>query len=136
MTKKIVLWLSSSSLLVFVLLCLSQINSFCYNQLWCNKYWGDINKVGNYLYFSIPIFILSLITYFLKEQIFRTWLHFAYGWIPLSLLFVYIASQSSGGGFGIPNVFDTESVSIIFSVLFFIISILLIFIKSFITKSK
>ena len=87
-------------------------------------------------YISLPLFILSLITYFLKEQVFRTWLHFAYWWIPLSLLFVYIASQSSGGGFGIPNVFDTESVSIIFSVLFFIISILLIFIKSFITKSK
>ena len=136
MTKKVVFWVSFIFSLIGFIFSSDRIYTYCYQDGHCWQLWDFINSIGFLFFFFISIFILSLITYFLKEQVFRTWLHFAYGWIPLSLLFVYIASQSSGGGFGIPNVFDTESVSMIFSVLFFIISLILIFIKSIMLRKE
>jgi hypothetical protein len=84
--------------------------------------------------FSMPLFLFSLITYFLREEVFRAWLHFAYGWIPLSIVLILLASGSSGGGFGIPNVLDQEFVAIILAALFAIISLAVIAYKYFATR--
>ncbi|MBI4088995.1 hypothetical protein HY415_02775 [Candidatus Kaiserbacteria bacterium] len=81
--------------------------------------------------FSLPLVIFSLITYKMREEVFRAWLHFAYWWIPVSLIFIYLAGGWTGGGFGIPNVLDQESVSIIFAGLFVIISLFIILISWF-----
>ncbi len=81
--------------------------------------------------FAVALFIFSLITYKMRNEVYRAWLRFAYWWIPISLIFIYLAGGWSGGGFGIPNVLDQESVSIIFSGLFFIISLILIVWKYF-----
>ena len=70
--------------------------------------------------FITPLSILLLLV---REEIFRAWLHFAYWWIPVSLVFIYLAGGWSGGSLGIPNVLDQEFVSIIFSGLFVIISL-------------
>ncbi len=80
-------------------------------------------------FMSIPLSISSFFLLFLREEIFRAWLRFAYWWIPVSVFFIYLSSASSGGGFGMPNVFDEESVSLIFSALFLLISFILMLVK-------
>lgn len=82
----------------------------------------------------LPTLLFSIITYKMREEVFRAWLHFAYWWIPISLVFIYLAGGWSGGGFGIPNVLDQEFVSIIFSALFVIISLIIIAYKHLATR--
>ena len=41
----------------------------------------------------IPVAFFSLITYFLREEIFRAWLRFTYWWVPLSFAIVLFASS-------------------------------------------
>lgn len=109
-------------------------------RFWCGpsnyECWDRLEFAGNLILIFLPILIISLITYLLREEVFRAWLKFAYWWIPVSLAFIYLAGGSSGGGFGMPNVFDQEFVSIIFSGLFFIISLILIIWKHFSTRSN
>jgi len=86
-----------------------------------------------------PLILLvpfSLLTYKMREEVFRAWLHFAYWWIPLSIVLTLLASGGSGGGFGIPNVFDQEFVAFVFSVLFAIISLVIILWKYLATRKK
>jgi hypothetical protein len=75
---------------------------------------------------AILIIPLSVILLPLRDEIFRAWLHFALGWIPLSIALILLASGSSGGGFGIPNVLDQESIAMVLAALFAIISLILI----------
>ena len=104
-------------------------------KFWCgtSNYtcWDKLEFIGHELLIFFPIFLLSLITYFLREEVFRAWLRFAYVWMPLSLVVIYLSAGWTGGGFGIPNVLDQETVAIIFSGLFIIISPLLILWKYF-----
>ena len=104
-------------------------------KFWCgpNGYacWDRLEFVGNLLLIFLPAFVFSIITYFLREEVFRAWLRFAYWWIPVSLVFIYLAGGWSGGGFGIPAVLDQEFVSLILSGLFVLISLLLIAYKYF-----
>jgi hypothetical protein len=43
--------------------------------------------------FILPMFIFSLITYFLREEVFRAWFRFTYWWIPLSFIIVLFSSS-------------------------------------------
>src|SRR3989338_9344774 len=88
-----------------------------------------------------PLFVIALsllfVSFFLflvREGVFRAWLRFAYWWIPVSLVFIYLAGGWSGGGFGIPAVLDQEFVSLILSGLFVLISLLLIAYKYFASR--
>ena len=81
--------------------------------------------------FSVAIIIISIFLIFVRQEVFRAWLRFAYVWMPLSLVVIYLSAGWTGGGFGIPNVLDQETVAIIFSGLFVIISLLLVIWKHF-----
>ncbi len=71
----------------------------------------------------ISLFLLSLITYKMREKVYQAWLHFSYFWVPLSIILVVLAPE-----------YDTDwmfpitkgSVAFYFSVLYIIISLLLI----------
>jgi hypothetical protein len=41
----------------------------------------------------IPVAIFSLLTYFLREEVFRAWFRFTYWWIPLSFIIVLFSSS-------------------------------------------
>jgi hypothetical protein len=43
----------------------------------------------------LPLFLLSLITYKMRDEVYRAWLHFAYIWIPLSILAILLAPEYS-----------------------------------------
>ncbi len=117
------------------------LSFFLFNEKWC--YVGTIcNTMERYasqnltiLYYLIPLILLfSLLTYKMHEKVFRAWISFAYWWVPLSIVLTLLAGGGSGGGFGMPNVFDREFVAFIFSALFFIISLIIILWKYVATR--
>jgi len=71
----------------------------------------------------IPLFILSLITYKMRDEMYRAWLRFAQWWIPFSMVFIFLAPEYSGDWM-FPIVKGT--VAFFSSLLFVIISLLLI----------
>src|SRR3989344_8555185 len=52
-----------------------------------------LTGIGINLLPIIPLFLLSLITYKMREEVYRAWLRFAYVWIPLSLLLIFLAPE-------------------------------------------
>ena len=130
MSKKTVIWISIAGTTLGLLLSPSNLYKYCFQGGNCLWLW-DVVEIANPFLFLFPgLLIFSFITYFLREEVFRSWLHFVYVWIPLSLVIIYLSAGWTGGGFGIPNVFDQEFVSIIFASLFALISLLLIIWKS------
>ena len=131
MNKKTVLWISLFGTIIAFGLSSSYFYDFCFRQGRCWHLWNTTELVGAYFILFPLILFFSLITYFLREEVFRAWLRFAYVWMPLSLVVIYLSAGWTGGGFGIPNVLDQETVAIIFSGLFVIISLLLVIWKHF-----
>jgi len=70
----------------------------------------------------IPLFIFSLITYKMREGVYRAWWKFARIWIPLSMLAVFVSP--SYGNWMIP--IEKGTVAFSSSILFVIISLVLI----------
>ena len=134
MNKKTVVWISIVGTILGLLLSPSNLYKYCFQGGNCLWLW-DIAEVTNPFFFLfLGLLIFSFLTYFLREEVFRAWLRFAYVWIPLSLVIIYLSTGWTGGGFGIPNVLDQETVAIILSGLFIVISLLLILWKYFATR--
>ncbi len=127
MTKKKVLWIG------LVGICTPFLLQFLYSHdFYVTR---NMNNFGDSLfYISFPIFLFSLITYKLREEVFRSWLHFAYWWMPFEILFV-LGSMGGGGGFGMHS-FGGEDVAMILSVLFFAISLVIIVARSLMLRGK
>ena len=71
----------------------------------------------------IPLFLFSLITYKMRDEVYHAWLRFAYVWIPLSMLAIFVAPEYSYDWM-FPVVKGT--VAFFSSLLFLIISLILI----------
>jgi hypothetical protein len=115
------------TLLLFGLFLISRTN--CYIEHWCRSVF-DMFSSDNFsaLFFTPSLFFLSLLTYKMRDEVFRTWLHFAYWWIPLSIILTLITPNGSGG-WGIPNLISPELVALTFSTLFATISLIIITLK-------
>jgi len=87
--------------------------------------------------FSAPVFLSSLILLFRPEQIFLSWRRFAYWWIPLSVFFIALSPGQERAGLGSYGMgVNRESISWVFAVLFLLISLILIAVKSFQLRGK
>ncbi|MCX6790096.1 MAG: hypothetical protein NTV60_01050 [Candidatus Kaiserbacteria bacterium] len=74
----------------------------------------------------IPLFIFSLITYKMRDDVYRVWIRFSCAWIPLSMILIFVSPEYSGG-FGIPLYSMTKgSVAFMSSLLFVLISLLIV----------
>lgn len=82
--------------------------------------------------FSAVLFLLSIILFFTKETVFRTWWKFAIPYIIFSILLIAISPSSNAGIYGL----DSELIAWFTSGLFLIISLLIIAIKSWKSKSR
>lgn len=82
-----------------------------------------LTEIGINLFPVIPLFILSLITYKMRDDIYQAWLRFARVWIPLSMVLILLAPEYSGDW-----MFPVTKGSVAFSssLLFVIISLILI----------
>jgi hypothetical protein len=79
----------------------------------------------------IPFFLFSIITYKMRDEVYQAWLRFAYVWIPLSMLAIFLAPEYSADWM-FPIVKGT--VAFFSSLLFAGISLILIIYKYFASR--
>lgn len=108
--------------LVFLLI-LSYIGP-CENRVMKCLGGNSILLVRTFVHLVIPIIFSLFILFFLSDNIFMKWFKFSLGWVFLSLFFIFITPEYSGGWVSFTP--DREQVSIWMSSLFFIISLVLI----------
>jgi len=133
--KKLLKLISLFAVVGFFLgvLSLNLINpTSCTNFDFCR---GIVDAVSQPLaLFSVFVFILTGILYFLREEIFRSWFHFSKWYIFLSFVAIFLSNSSSHRVF--LNPFETELVAWETSCSYFIISIILIIYKSIKLRGK
>jgi len=119
MKKKTKLVLVSGVISIVLILIYIGTYSTCNNVFECTEVLYAAMLV---LFPIIPLFIFSLITYKMREEVYQVWWKFARIWIPLSMLAVIISP--SYGNWMIP--IEKGTVAFALSVLFVIISLVLI----------
>jgi hypothetical protein len=72
------------------------------------------------------IFLFSLITYKMRNEVFRLWVRFTYVWLPLTLILVFVAPEYQNSWL---PVYEKGFVSFVFSATYFLISLILVTIK-------
>src|SRR3989338_645604 len=112
--KKKTLILGGLSIIVFIVSALAfELNYYALDDMF--QFFG---------FFSVILFIVSIILYFLPEQIFITWFKFARIYIPIALVLAVGGGATSNGS----DLFNTDAefFTTFFSVIFVVISIILI----------
>ncbi len=85
-----------------------------------------------YLFIFIAVFMISLVTYKMRDEIFHSWLKVVYIFVPLTIILTILAPEYSESLLPITK----GVVSFLFSVLFLLISIVIIFVKYFSLKKS
>ncbi len=114
--------LKISSVYIVYLIILLLISTNCHSD-WCNIQEDDV--FGLILFFFaplIPVFIFSLITYRMKNEVFRSWWNFARWWAPVIIVVTLLLENANkGGGMGIGGAvsggFDIFVISIFYIIL-------------------
>ncbi|MCX6788116.1 MAG: hypothetical protein NT108_03075 [Candidatus Kaiserbacteria bacterium] len=50
------------------------------------------------VFLTPPLFLLSLITYRMKDEVFRAWWGFARWWVPVIIVVTLLLENAGGGG--------------------------------------
>lgn len=132
MTKKNILYSSFIYLLVFIgFLMWSELGgeAECYNMRWCDGY---LYPTLSYLLPMHIIFVFSLITYKMRNEVFLAWRNFSYWWIPISVFLVLITPE----GNSVIMSWGKEIPAIGMSVLYVLISTILITRRFFTLKKS
>ncbi|MDO8482024.1 MAG: hypothetical protein Q7S75_03000 [bacterium] len=140
-TKKIVLWAGVGALLLIILIAVIQDKSYgacsfkTFERIHPNwVYTPDGNSVYQpeiswdridlceQLAFALipllPLLLLSLITYKMKDEVFRAWWNFARWWVPLIIIVTILLENAGGGGtLGMDKDFTAFILIILYSVL-------------------
>lgn len=74
----------------------------------------------------LPVFALSIIAYFLREEVFRAWMKFVYWWIPLTMFMILISPEYGQELMPV----EKGTVAVFFSGIFIIVSLIIMIIKS------
>lgn len=118
MTKRNVLLVSFLGLIFFISAFLISVNGLCSNIYFCDRPHDDSLAAIFFPFF--PLFLFSLITYKMREEVFQSWFRFARIYIPASIALILLApSYSSNWMFP----YDKGRAAFLFSSLFIIISI-------------
>lgn len=98
MTKKSVLLIGLIGTL-FVLSLFFLDTNLCYSSTSCMEIRSFLNNdIFALIFLTPPLFILSLITYKMKEEVFRTWWNFARWWVPVIIIATLLLENAGGGG--------------------------------------
>ena len=138
MSKKIVLWISG--IMSLIILTSNYIGTYklCGVGNGGVKILDTLSSIFTYgctdllyntiIIFSIfiPLFLFSLITYKMRNEVFKTWIKFVYAWLPLTLILVFIAPEYVNSWLPI---YEKGFVSFIMSSIFLVVSLFIIFIK-------
>lgn len=128
-TKKRILIISLLCSAIFFIAAFVDINvpvDVCYQGEFC----GDISEVLRTFFLSfVSVLIFSSITFKLKESTFLSWRNFSLWVIPLLIFTTFLFPRNTHGMDFFPILRGT--VSIVLSLIYSIISLILIFYKSF-----
>ena len=95
----------------------------------CGEFSRDCKNIfgvfGQFLFPFPPLFLFSLITYKMREEVYQAWFRFARWWIPLSVILILI-TPSESGTWAVPSLLDKGMTAFLFSALFALISPLII----------
>ena len=130
--KKGLVVLSVIGLVIFVLFTFSREFGFCSTNSYssCGVFFDGL---GEALLPMFPLLLFSLVTYFMPEKIFKTWSRFALVWIPVSMIGIFLAPEYSGDWL---YPVTKGSVAFLTSILFTIISSLIILFVFLFSKKK
>src|SRR3989344_5364680 len=89
----------------------------------CTKIYDFINSdfinsdfFATLIFLTIPLFILSLITYKMRDEVFRAWWNFARWWVLVIIAVTLFLQNAGGGGWGISSGgFDTFILSVLYT---------------------
>jgi len=99
----LLLFIASVVFILTLSTCYSRFGDICGSS-------GDINEsvALSLVLFSASFFLLSLISLFIRKEIFRLWIRFAKYYLPIAALLVILSPETSGGGFGFNMGVDAE----------------------------
>ncbi len=81
---------------IFILLLLSLLENFCGSYRGICK---DVYGLIVYLFFPLPfVFLLSLITYKMRDEVFRAWWGFAVWFVPMIIAVTFLLENAGSGG--------------------------------------
>ena len=104
--KKIVFWASLLPSLLIVILVVFLVSNICSNNKLCELGVSLLNVLGTTVFIFPCVLVFSLITYKMKEEIFKSWVRFVYWYVPVYIAYSIWVS-------GILN--DTGDMSVLFS---------------------
>jgi hypothetical protein len=127
LTKKRILFLSFFGLIIQI------ISRYSVDFGVCENYASSCFDLSYlfiiYSIISIPLFVFSVITYKLKDEVFISWKNFSIWWIPLSFVIITMFPTDTHGMDFVPIIKGT--VSLLLSSLYSVISLVIILYKSF-----
>ena len=103
-------------------LCRPNIHGYCRTAL--SRTVGEPLVNGFFVLLPIPV-----ILFFLRPEVFKTWAKFAAVALPLGIILIAITSPQGSGSFATPDI-DREIITWFVSILFLVISLILILVKS------
>lgn len=114
--KRNILLVSAAYVVFFIGIFLT--SELC-NAVWCRI--NDDDPLGS-LFFTLlpllPVFFLSLVTYFMREEVFRAWWRFARWWVLVIIVITLLLNNASGGGtLGMERDFTIFILTILYSIL-------------------
>lgn len=75
----------------------------------------------------IPFFIFVCLTYFMRKEIYGAWIKFGVLMLGTAMLLTAVTPNSVSGGFGPQILIDSSDVALLTSVIFVIVSIVVIY---------
>ena len=136
MLKKIIFFGSLIPTLLFATTVFFEFGDYCYKNIWCDRI-HNVDSLFGFILFVFPvIFILSGVTYKMRDEVFNTWKKFSFWYIPLFIILSFvIQNQSHGGGFsGVVSGWFDAMILFFFLFLYFLISLIIIIKKSLFFK--
>lgn len=129
LTKKNLLFISGTLSAILLIVDILGTDRLCGG----NQYTACMQDL--HLYFLLllpvfPLFILTIMMFFVRFETYEPWFRFARLWIPLSMLAIFFAPEYSN----FMNPIEKGSVALITSALFILISLVIIGLKYFSLK--
>ena len=130
MKKSNVLIIGTTGSLILFYVAYISINGLCIYKYLCSRLHDD-SMMAVFLPF-IPLFLLSLVTYKMRDETFHVWLKFTYVWVPLTIILTFLSPEYGNSLLPI----EKSSVSFTMSLLFLFISLIIIISKSLSLRKK
>ena len=116
-------FITSANSVIGLKLCISETDTGCLAHI--------IEGVGQPLFLGFAcIFLISISFFFLRQEVFKTWSRFALLAIPLGAILITLTPTQGNGSFATPTI-DREIITWFVSILFLLISLLIIAVKSY-----